>query len=172
MKSKLIIIITMMLTLLLAGNASAGDVNITISGQVVPGPCTTVNNGNSEVLVSFGAMNVYAIANGNGVWKDFSLTVSDCPEGIGNVSVKFSGTMDPNDSERWKNTAATHPASNVSIDLVYSPDSTQITDQTFLSVPVNSGVAVIPLRVRLYNAMGGIMPGNISAVIVASFTYQ
>ncbi|TNV11212.1 hypothetical protein FH968_22525 [Buttiauxella sp. B2] len=174
MNKSLKILITMTLALLLTGNAFADSVSITVNGRILPSPCTTINDGNPGVLVPFGDLqiNSFSIPGGNGSdWINFTIPVSGCPAGTNNVVVTFSGTMDPTDSMRWKNTAGGTAATNISIDLL-NPPSTRITNGTSITVPITAGTAIIPLRTHLFSALGSPMPGAVATVIVATFTYQ
>lgn len=154
------------------GSAQADPVNINITGNVVASPCT-VNNGNSNLNVDLGtsiqASDLAAVSSGS-TKKAFNLALSACPTGTSNVKVTFSGTADTTSTTMYKNTGT---ATNVAVELSQQTTGTILGNGSTLTQAVQAGKTVTyALNARAYSAKGGVLPGNISSVVQANFTYN
>lgn len=153
---------------------AANDVNIKISGKVVPSPCTTINGGAADLTVNLGdtiqAASLAAPNSGTDMVK-FEIPLTDCPAGTQNIKATFSGTPDNGDATLWKNTAAS-PATNIAVELSDQTAGTLLSNGSTLDAPVVGGAATYKLQARALSKIGSVLPGDITSTIVVSFEYQ
>ncbi|WP_411750947.1 fimbrial protein [Serratia sp. (in: enterobacteria)] len=154
------------------GSAQADPVNINITGNVVSSPCT-VNNNNSNLNVDLG-QNIQAgdlaTPGAGSTLVPFNLVLSACPTGTSNVKVTFTGTADTTSTTMYKNTGS---ATNLAVELSQQSTGTILGNNSFLYQPVLADKTVTyALNARAVSATGDVMPGNISSVVQANFTYN
>ncbi|HBE9078755.1 fimbrial protein [Serratia fonticola] len=150
--------------------ASAAPLNINITGTVISSPCT-VNNSTDDLNVSLGN-NIQAAslatAGSGSTPSPFNLTLTSCPTGTSNVTVTFSGTADAIQTNMYKNTGLATP---LAVEL--SSGATILGNTSTLTQPVQADKTVTyALSARAVTASGNVMPGSISAVVQANFTYN
>lgn len=154
------------------GSAQADPVNINITGNVVASPCT-VNNGNSNLNVNLGtaiqATDLGAAGSGTAL-VPLTLALTACPVGTSNVTVAFSGTADSTSPTMYKNTGT---ATNLAVELSQQTTGTLLSNGATLTqaVQIDKTVTYL-LNARAYTAAGSVLPGSITSVVVASFTYN
>lgn len=169
---KITLIIAM--SLLSFGSSAADTVAIYIDGRVISSPCTTINGGETSARIplgdDIGAMSMQS-AGSNSEWVDFYINVWGCPAGTNNVTVTFSGTPDTDDGTRWLNTAS-NKARNTSVELRDAQTNNLLSNGSVLNQSVVSGGARLQLKTSAYSKYGSVTPGDISTVVVATFTYQ
>jgi minor fimbrial subunit len=162
-----------LLTLVLAIHVAQADpTNINITGVVVASPCT-VNNNVSNLNVDLGqniqASDLAAAGSGSTL-TPFTLSLTGCPSGTSNVKVSFSGAADSASPTRYKNTGT---ATNLAVELSQQVTGTILGNGSSLIQAVQPDKTVTyALNARAYSATGSVMPGNISAVVQANFTYN
>lgn len=167
------IIIPAMTLILTGAEAFAADpVNINITGRVVASPCV-VNNSTNNLDIDLG-QNIQAASlatAGSGstiVTKDLVLT--DCPAGTTSVKMALSGTADSTSPTMYQNTGTATP---LAVELSNAATSDILSNGATVTQNVQGDKTVTyKLGARAYSAAGGVMPGTISAIVVADFTYQ
>lgn len=152
--------------------AHADPVNINITGNVVAAPCS-VNNNTSNLNVSLGnaiqATDLAAPGDGSTL-KPFNLSLTACPFGTSNVKVTFTGTPDTASPTMYKSTGT---ATNIAVELSQQGTGTILSNNSTLTQPVLADKTVTyALNARAYTTAGSVMPGNVSTVVQASFTYN
>lgn len=153
-------------------SANADPVNINITGNVIAAPCT-VNNNNSNLNVNLGntiqASDLANAGSGTGL-TPFNISLAACPSGTSNVKVTFTGTADTTTTTMYKNTGS---ATNIAVELSEQGSGTLLSNNSTLTQPVLADKTVTyALNARAYTAVGSVMPGNISSVVQANFTYN
>lgn len=155
-------------------NAAAGDpVNINITGTVVASPCTV--DSASPLNISLGDTIPAATLASAGSGSDFvpfQLSLKDCPASTTAATVTFSGTADAGSVDRYANTGT---ATNVDVELLNATDGTTLlgNGKTMVcTANVTDHTCVYPLKTRAYSPNGSVMPGTVSTVVVAAFTFQ
>lgn len=152
--------------------AQADPTNINISGVVVAAPCS-VNNNDSNLNVDLGrniqASDLAAAGSGSTLIP-FTLSLTNCPSGTSTVKVSFSGTADTTSPTRYKNTGT---ATNLAVELSQQTTGTILGNGSTLTQVVQPDKTVTyALNARAYSVAGSVMPGNVSAVVQANFTYN
>lgn len=152
--------------------AQAAPININITGVVVAAPCI-VNNNDSNLNVDLGR-NIQASdlsAGGSGsTLTPFTLSLTGCLSGTSSVKVSFSGAPETTAPTRYKNTGT---ATNLAVELSQQGTGTILGNGSTLTQAVQPDRTVTyALNARAYSVAGSVMPGNISAVVQANFTYN
>ncbi|MED9311391.1 fimbrial protein [Escherichia coli] len=154
------------------GASSVNAVDININGLVLASPCV-VNGGNSAVNVNIGD-NIQAdslsAAGSTSSWKDFTLQLTNCPLSTSSFSVAFSGTPDGDIATNYANTGS---ATNLSLELTTQDGSTTLGNGSSINnTPIPGSHAYdLQLRTRAVSK-GDVMPGSITGLVQATFTYQ
>ncbi|HGM6627006.1 TPA: fimbrial protein [Serratia marcescens] len=161
------------LSMLLSTSTMAADVTINVTGKVVASPCTVDNNGNYNIdlgqNISAATLNP---ANSYSAWKNFNVTLSNCPAGTTKVTATFAGTADSNNTAMYANTTGTGFAQNVAVQLQNGTAGTNTGNGATMTVNVASSAAAFPLQARAYSTPGGATTGNIAAAVLMNMTYN
>lgn len=151
---------------------NADPVNIEVEGKVVAAPCV-VNNNVGSLDVNLGQnINVanLATASSGSPLKPFDIVLSNCPAGTNNVTVVFTGDIDDDVPTMYKNTGT---AENIAVELSEQGSDTILGNNSELTQPVLADKTVtFALNARAYTAKGDVGPGNIIAVVQATFSYN
>ena len=165
-----ILILTVMVMVYQTANAE--PVDIEVEGKVVAAPCV-VNNNVGSLDVNLGR-NIktadLATANSGSPLKPFDIVLSNCPAGTNNVTVVFTGDIDDDVPTMYKNTGT---AENIAVELSEQGSDTILGNNSELTQPVLADKTVtFALNARAYTAKGDVGPGNIIAVVQATFSYN
>ncbi|MDT3555734.1 fimbrial protein [Stenotrophomonas maltophilia group sp. msm1] len=150
--------------------ALADSATLTISGKVLPGTCTL--NAAPIALDPVKASDLTPGADSQ--IKAGALEFTGCV-GVNKALLSFSGTAADGDAERWKNTAASDPASGVSISLLAGASgSIYLKDgDTGIDVPVTGAAARYDLRAAYFQPSGSApSAGEVSTEIVVTADYE
>lgn len=151
--------------------ALADPVNINITGRVVASPCV-VNNNNSALNVDLGQTiqaSTLATAGAGTTPTPFNLSLTACPVGTNNVTVTFTGAAAAApQTNMYLNTGAATP---LAVEL--SSGATILSNNSTLTKPVLADKTVTyALSARAVTSTGSVIPGSITAVVQANFTYN
>ncbi|WP_439448032.1 fimbrial protein [Stenotrophomonas sp. ATs4] len=142
---------------------------LTINGRVLPGTCTlatpaiTLDNVKADELVQ-----------GDNKLKQSTLNFTGCV-GVAKAKLSFDGTAADGDAQRWKNTAATGPASGVSVSLLAGATGTTYLKKgdTGIEVPVTGNTANYVLRAGYYLPVAaGVNAGAVQTAITITALYE
>lgn len=159
----------MLITLLACGafpvRAATGTGYFTISATVTAGPCTVDTSSSTQ---DFGDVFAGDIT-GKGEYKNFSLTLSNCPAGTSSVTATFSGTADATaPSWYYKNSGS---ATGIGIELASNGGGVGLGNGKTMTAAVdNSRKATFNLSARI-NKEGTPMPGTILATVTVTYSY-
>lgn len=162
-------LVAVSLLCLLASTAHA-QATLTISGRVLPGTCTlaapaiTLDPVKADEMTPGAANRVKAGA----------LNFTGCV-GVSRARLSFDGTAADGDPERWKNTAATTPATGVTVALLAGATGNTYLKKGDADIPVavSGATASYPLRAGYFIPnTSGINAGNISTEIVVTAAYD
>ncbi|HDS1511315.1 fimbrial protein [Stenotrophomonas maltophilia] len=150
--------------------ALADQATLTISGRVLPGTCTL-----NAAPIALDAVKASDLTPGTDAQiKAGALEFTGCV-GVSKAVLSFDGTPADGDAERWKNTAATDPASGVSISLLSgTTGNTYLKDgDTGIDVPVTGATARYDLRAAYHAPTGAALSaGEVSTEIVVTAAYE
>jgi len=156
--------------LCLIASAAGAQTTLTISGRVLPGTCTLAAPTIALDPVKADEMTPGAA---NSV-KAGALNFTGCV-GVSGARLSFDGTAADGDPERWKNTAATTPATGVTVALLAGATGNTYLKKgdTDIPVAVSGATASYPLRAGYFIPnTSGINGGNSSAEIVVTAAYN
>lgn len=145
--------------------------NINLSGTVVASPCTIDTDTISKVVeFQQGRSRNMQEAGSGGEWQDFQLLLTQCPLTTRKASVKFTGTVDPNDSTAFINTGTAHNVAlrlaDISHNVIYSNES------TITANVISDRSITFPLSARMFTPLGNVEGGTFSSIVNVTFTYQ
>lgn len=150
--------------------ALADQATLTISGRVLPGTCTL-----NAAPIALDPVKASDLTPGTDAQiKAGALEFTGCV-GVSKAVLSFDGTPADGDAERWKNTAATDPASGVSISLLSgTTGNTYLKDgDTGIDVPVTGATARYDLRAAYHAPTGAALSaGEVSTEIVVTAAYE
>lgn len=150
--------------------AFADTATLTISGRVLPGTCTLAAPAITLDPVKADEMTAATPSK----LKTGALNFTGCV-GVSRARLSFDGTAADGDAQRWKNTAATTPATGVSIALLSGTSGNTYLKKGDADIPVavTGATASFALRAGYYIATtSGINAGNISTEIVVTAAYD
>jgi len=156
--------------LCLIASAAGAQATLTISGRVLPGTCTLAAPTLALDPVKADEMTPGAASS----VKAGALNFTGCV-GVSRARLSFDGTAADGDPERWKNTAATTPATGVTIALLAGATGNTYLKKGDTDVPVavSGATASYPLRAGYFIPnTSGINAGNISSEIVVTAAYD
>lgn len=148
--------------------ASAVDVTITVTGQVVAKPC---NIETTNANVDLGGIPTFSLASAGAAsdWKTVTLNLSDCPIGTSKVKATFSGTSDLTGNYFLNQGTAT----NVALQLADSSGSNVVNGGSLTSQVSDSTLATsFNLEVRAITPSGSATQGSIKSTINVTYTWQ
>ena len=156
--------------LCLIASAAHAQTTLTISGRVLPGTCTLAAPAIALDPVKADEMTPGAASS----VKAGALNFTGCV-GVSRARLSFDGTAADGDPERWKNTAATTPATGVTVALLAGATGNIYLKKgdTDIPVAVSGATASYPLRAGYFIPdTSGINAGNISTEIVVTAAYD
>lgn len=153
----------------ISGAALANQATLHITGTVKASPCV-IDADNANKIVPLGDIEAADLADpkSHTEWKDFSITLKDCPTATNRVVATFSGTAAENPA-MYKNDG---DADSVQIELVDQAETLTLGTGSTMKVEVKDKQAIYNLRARAYSAAGGVTPGSISAAVTVGFAYE
>lgn len=151
--------------------ANADPVDINITGNVVASPCT-LDVAGSNLSPSLGTIQATALeaAASSSTWVPFDLKVKSCPASTTSATVTFSGTPDTDSPDSMY--ASTGNATKVAVELQSAAGDLLGNGKTLTGTIEADHTYTYKLQTRAYSTAGSVMPGTISAVVQATFTYQ
>lgn len=149
----------------------ADPVSINITGNVVASPCT-VDTANSNLTVDLGTIQATDLATpaSGSTFIPFAIKLKDCPTGTTTATITFSGT--PDAAKPDSTYANTGTATNTAVELQGSGGDLFGNGKFFTGTIAADHTYTFNLKTRAYSAAGSVMPGTISAVVQANFTYN
>lgn len=155
---------------------AADTASVKVTGKVVASACTVDTGLGSGKTVDLGTLGrtKFQFAGNAGEWADFSLNLTDCPQGTTRSIVTFTGDADGDDATLFANTEpGSGAASNVAIQLTKGDDHNAVlSNNSTLEAAVDTGRNIIfPLSARLITPTGGTQPGKVSGTVMVNFAY-
>lgn len=157
----------------LSSNSVHADTVMNITGNIKASPCT-VNTPAGGISVALGNNIQAPTLNAAGMgspWVGFPINVTGCPAATTAATMTLSGTPDTTQTSMFANTGT---ATNAQIQLQNVSDSRTLGNGATVIQPVDvsSHSATFNLQARAYTSQGGVMPGTLIGVVLATFTYQ
>lgn len=153
------------LLILIACNAAADDVVITVTGRVVPLPCTVDT---TQLKIDVGRIYASALAKpgSSGSWVNGTIRLSNCPAVTSGVTASFRGKL----GNYYYANAGT--AKNVELQLQTVSGIDLSNGKSHAITITRQRTAELPIRVRAYSGSGKAVDGTIRGTIDVTYTYQ
>lgn len=151
--------------------ANADPVEIHVTGNVVASPCN-LDVAGSNLNPWLGNIQATALedAGSSSDWVPFDLKLKECPVSTTSATVTFSGTPDSAEPDSmYENTGN---ATAVAVELQSATGDKLGNGKSLTGTIAADHTYTYNLKTRAYSTTGGVLPGSISAVIQATFTYQ
>ncbi|MEQ0108079.1 MULTISPECIES: fimbrial protein [Klebsiella] len=166
MTLKRIQIIAFLFSLTLCHGVRAADVTLTINGKVVAKPCSVVTK---DISINLGNLYTFSFISpgASSEWKDFVLSLNNCPVGTTSVKATFNGDSDATGLYRNKGTA-----NNIQLQL-REKNGASLNSGSIKALRVNASTSDVsfPLQVRAISINGGATQGTINSIIYVTYTY-
>lgn len=160
------------LTLFYICNASADTVSATIevTAKITALPCV-VDTDTVNKPVDLGSVFAHNMTAGTGSeWKEFELSVHDCPANWTKAVVTFTGTPAAEDGY-FANSGT--GADGLVLQITDRSHSVNYGNNDQMTVDIDTDRrASFPLAARMYSPEGSASAGDFSSVIQIDFTYQ
>ena len=164
----MILIITRLFPFLLlavCARVVADDVVITVTGRVVPLPCTVDT---TQLNMDLGKIYASELskAGSSGQWVNGTIRLSNCPALTSGITASFSGRQG---AKFYRNSGT---AGNVEIEL-QSDAGNDLSDGKSIKLGITpQRTAELPVKVRAYTGTGKASDGTIQGTINVTYTYQ
>jgi len=160
--------------LMTSGMVQAADTaTITITGRVLANTCTLDNKTLSVELPTISTVDFGGAAGKEAGEVVVPVSFSNCGEDVKSISVKISGTPDPDDSGSrvFKNSGTSDGVGVVLYDtdgIRFKPDGTS----NAVAIKPNGGTASKEYKAKYRSTKSEVKGGTVSTVITATFTYS
>lgn len=150
---------------------AADPVTLNITGNVVASPCEVSGdsvNKSIDLGQNIQASSLQTAGSSTG-WVNFTVDVINCPAGTTRSIMTMHGTADAsNPADMYQSTGT---AKNVAVQLQGQAGEVMGNGKTMTGT-IASGKYAYKLRARAFTQNGSVLPGTISSVVTATFTYQ
>lgn len=175
MKKNFIVATLVAAAAMTSASVFAADGQINFTGSVTADACTVTNKISAPLSVNLGKVSKDALgdASGAGTTK-FSLALSDCPDGLATVNVKFDGTTVPGNNQLLALTTGTGVATGVGIRIADSTQQPLALGVASVAYPVTAGSASMDFTAR-YIATGtvaNVNPGKADSTATFTINYN
>lgn len=157
---------------IIAHCVSAADVvNLNVTGNIIAAPCQ-VKSDSVNISVDLGQnIGASTLKNASDAtqWVPVDVSVVNCPAATTKATILFQGTADSvNPNDMYRNTGT---ATNLAVQLQGTGGQPYGNGKSFTGTIV-SNAYTFHMQARAFTQTGNVMPGTISAVVTATFTYQ
>lgn len=159
-------------TLWIMPNVNAADVvSIDVTGNIIASPCQVKGDSINipvDLGQNIGASTLQGFSSATS-WVPITVNLINCPAGTNKVTMLFQGTADSaNPNDMYQNAGT---ATNLAVQLQGTGGEQLGNGKSFIGNIVNNAYTY-RLQARAYSQNGNVVPGTISAVVTATFTYQ
>lgn len=163
---------SLFLLLALTACCRADDVVINIEGYITATTCS-VDSASQNLTVDLGqaASGDFKDIGDTGNWRDFEVTLSQCPSTVTLATATFKGQADSAHPTKFANTGT---AGGLALELADRQDKILIAPQASFSMLVNQSDHTVdfPLSARYYATSMPVTAGTFNSVVQVTFTYQ
>jgi len=161
------------LLLLLAGlNASATDVTLSLEGNLYDTPCQLDSASlNKTIDLGQAVAADFKSVGDTGVWKNFDVTVSNCPQSMMLATITVDGERDKVHPFKFANTGTSQ---GLALELADRTDNIILAPEARFNAVIDPAThsADFPMAARYYVASTPVTAGTFSSVVLMTFTYQ
>lgn len=161
-----------LLLLLASLSASATDVILSIKGNIYDTACQ-VDSASQNKVVDLGqavASDFKAVGD-IGVWKNFDITVSNCPQSLTLATIQLDGQRDLLHPFKFANNGT---AKGLALEIADRPDMIILAPEARFNAVIDpvTHTGDFPMAARYYTSHTPVTAGTFSSVVQITFTYQ
>ena len=161
-----------LLVLLASLPASATDVLLSIKGNIYDTACEVDSTSqNKEVNLGQAVASDFKAPGDVGVWKNFDITISHCPQSITLATINLEGQRDRLHPFKFANTGT---AKGLALELGDRTDSIILAPEARFNAVIDpiTHSADFPMAARYYASYVPVHAGEFSSTVLFTFTYQ
>ncbi|MGK3225953.1 fimbrial protein [Enterobacter soli] len=161
-----------LLALMACTCAHATNVTLNIEGNIYDTTCK-VDSSSQNMVVDLGQTlsSKFKSVGDIGEWKNFDLTLSNCPPNLMLATVTVNGQADALHPNKFANTGT---ASGLALELADRTDFITLAPQSSFNATIDSSThkADFPFAARYYTTSMPVSAGTFASVVQVTFTYQ
>lgn len=161
-----------LLVLLASLPVSATDVLLSIKGNIYDTACEVDSTSQNKVVDLGQAVASDFKAPGDvGVWKNFDITLSHCPQSLTLATINLEGKRDTLHPFKFANTGT---ARGLALELADRTDSIILAPEARFNAVIDpiTHTADFPMAARYYASYVPVHAGGFSSTVLFTFTYQ
>ncbi|AXF62547.1 fimbrial protein [Leclercia sp. J807] len=161
-----------LLVLLASLPVSATDVLLSIKGNIYDTACEVDSTSQNKVVDLGQAVASDFKAPGDvGVWKNFDITLSHCPQSLTLATINLEGKRDTLHPFKFANTGT---ARGLALELADRTDSIILAPEARFNAVIDpiTHTADFPMAARYYASYVPVHAGEFSSTVLFTFTYQ
>ncbi|MBW9400587.1 type 1 fimbrial protein [Leclercia sp. EC_58] len=161
-----------LLVLLASLPVSATDVILSIKGNIYDTACEVDSTSQNKVVDLGQAVASDFKAPGDvGVWKNFDITLSHCPQSLTLATINLEGKRDTLHPFKFANTGT---ARGLALELADRTDSIILAPEARFNAVIDpiTHTADFPMAARYYASYVPVHAGEFSSTVLFTFTYQ
>lgn len=161
-----------LLVLLASLPVSATDVLLSIKGNIYDTACEVDSTSQNKVVDLGQAVASDFKAPGDvGVWKNFDITLSHCPQSLTLATINLEGKRDTLHPFKFANTGT---ARGLALELADRTDSIILAPESRFNAVIDpiTHTADFPMAARYYASHVPVSAGEFSSTVLFTFTYQ
>lgn len=161
-----------LLVLLASLPVSATDVLLSIKGNIYDTACEVDSTSQNKVVDLGQAVASDFKAPGDvGVWKNFDITLSHCPQSLTLATINLEGKRDTLHPFKFANTGT---ARGLALELADRTDSIILAPEARFNAVIDpiTHTADFPMAARYYASHVPVHAGEFSSTVLFTFTYQ
>ncbi|MFK3709719.1 MULTISPECIES: fimbrial protein [Leclercia] len=161
-----------LLVLLASLPASATDVLLSIKGNIYDTACEVDSTSQNKVVnLGQAVASDFKAVGDTGVWKNFDITISHCPQSLTLATINLEGQRDTLHPFKFANTGT---ARGLALELADRTDSIILAPESRFNAVIDpvTHTADFPMAARYYASHTPVSAGEFSSVVQFTFTYQ
>ncbi|MFY9997601.1 MAG: fimbrial protein [Leclercia sp.] len=161
-----------LLLMLASLSASATDVSLSIEGNIYDTACQ-VDSTSQDPVIDLGqaVASDFKGVGDTGQWKNFDITLSNCPQSLSVATIKLEGQRDTLHPFKFANTGS---AKGLALELADRTDSIILAPESGFNAVIDpvTHTADFPMAARYYASSTPVSAGEFTSVVQITFTYQ
>lgn len=161
-----------LLLLLASLGASATDVSLSIEGNIYDTACQLDSaSQNKAIDLGQAVSSDFKSVGDVGEWKNFDITVSNCPQSLTLATISVNGQRDDIHPFKFANTGT---AKGLALELADRTDSIILAPEAHFNAVIDpvTHSADFPMSARYYTSSLPVSAGSFTSVVQITFTYQ
>ncbi|KFK94090.1 MULTISPECIES: fimbrial protein [unclassified Serratia (in: enterobacteria)] len=174
MKKNIIVATLVAAAAMTTASTFAADGQVNFSGSVIDASCNVTNatSGSLNVVLGQVSKSAFTAAGTKAAPTKFTLQVSNCPDSVSSVGVKFDGTTVAGDNSVLALTQGTGVATGVGIQLSDASQNVLPLNTASINYPLTAGAANLDFVARYISTAATVTAGPANAIANFSIIYN